>query len=152
MSWITDLFTGGVDKVITATGAAIHSIVTSDKERLALQNELTKIQLSALQDAAQQADETETKIEEQLTERLRIDTTGDEPMAKKVRPISLIYLLLIVSILALTDGNIHYQEWVFKIGKEYIDLFKALLLLVFSFYFGSRGLEKITALIMSTKK
>jgi len=147
MSWFSDLISGGVDKIIDSTGKAIDSIVTSDEERLRLQNELVAIQVKAKADSEALAANTETKLEEELTERLKSDMTSDEPLAKKVRPLSLIYLLLVVSLLAVTDGNLSYDTWHFTVGAEYIDLFKALLLMVFGFYFGSRGLEKIAAVI-----
>ena len=147
MSWFTDLISGGVDKIIDSTGKAIDSIVTSDEERLKLQNELLSIQLKAKADAEALAANTETKLEGELTERLKSDMSSDEPLAKKVRPGSLVYLLIVVSILAVTDGNLSYDTWHFTVGKDYIELFKALLLMVFGFYFGSRGLEKIAAVI-----
>lgn len=143
MSWWTDLISGGVDKVITATGAAIDSIVTSDEERIKLQNELAIIQAKSKLDSENRAAETEIKIEAELTARLQADMSSEEPMAKKVRPLSLIYLLTVVSIFAAADGNVYN----FTIASEYIDLFKALLLLAFTFYFGSRGLEKIASII-----
>ena len=152
MSWFTDLIAGGVDKVVEATGKAIDSIVTSDEERLKLTNELVAIQLKAKADAAAQADSTEVAIEEELTKRLQADMSSDDKLAKKVRPMSLIYLLCITTILALTDGNLFYGEWAFHVGKEYIELFKALLLMVFGFYYGSRGLEKIAAIVWKEKK
>ena len=152
MSWFTDLVSGGVDKVVEATGKAIDSIVTSDEERLRLTNELAAIQVKAKLDAATLADSTEVALEGELTKRLQADMSSDDPLSKKVRPLSLVYLLGIVTVLALTDGNVTWNEWVFKVGKEYIDLFKALLLMVFGFYYGSRGLEKIAAIVWKDKK
>jgi hypothetical protein len=152
MNWLTTLISGGVDKIIDSTGKAIDSIVTSDQERLQLQNELVAIQLKAKQDAAELADNTEVALEKELTERLKADMTSDDVLSKKVRPLSLLYLLLVVTVLALTDGNLQWYTWSFHVGKEYIDLFKALLLMVFGFYYGSRGLEKIASIIWKEKK
>jgi len=151
MSWFSDLISGGVDKIIDSTGKAIDSIVTSDEERLRLQNELLAIQLKAKADSEALAANTEAKLEGELTERLKSDMSSDEPLAKKVRPASLIYLLIVVSILAVTDGNLSYDTWHFTVGTDYIELFKALLLMVFGFYFGSRGLEKIATVIWRKK-
>ena len=151
MSWFSDLISGGVDKIIDSTGKAIDSIVTSDEERLKLQNELVAIQVKAKADSEALAANTEAKLEGELTERLKADMAGDDPLSKKVRPISLIYLLLVVSVLAVTDGNVSWDMWSFHVGRDYIDLFKALLLMVFGFYFGSRGLEKIASVIWKNK-
>jgi len=151
MGWFSDLISGGVDKVVEATGKAIDSIVTSDEERLQLQNALIAIQLKAKLDSDTLAANTEVKLEEELTKRLQADMSSDDALSKKVRPFSLVYLLLVVSLLAVTDGNLAWGTWAFHVGAEYIDLFKALLLMVFGFYFGSRGLEKIAGIVWGKK-
>jgi hypothetical protein len=56
-----------------------------------------------------------------------------------VRPLTLIFLMFSFFTLATTDGNIGS----FQIDKNYIELLGQMLTLAFSFYFGSRGLEKI---------
>jgi len=66
--------------------------------------------------------------------------SSDEPLAKRVRPYSLIYLLVVVSLLSFTDGNLLS----FTVKEVYIELFQSLLLLVFGAYFSARTLEKIT--------
>jgi len=151
MSWFTALVSGGVDKIIESTGKAIDSIVTSDHERLQLQNELIQIQIKGRQDADTLSANTEVALEKELSERLKADMTSDDKLAKMVRPLSLIYLLIVVTLLAATDGNLKWDVWSFHVGKEYIDLFKALLLMVFGFYYGSRGLEKIASIIWKNK-
>jgi len=61
---------------------------------------------------------------------------SDSRLSKRIRPLSLIYLVIVVSVLAITDGNIHYGEYHFTVGKEYIELFQYLLLMVFAFIWG----------------
>jgi hypothetical protein len=139
MGWFQNLITSGVDKIVDSVGAAIDRNVTSDYERLQMQNELTKIQLEAAREAQRMELEADQKIEEAVTARWQADSNSDSPIAKKVRPYSLIYLLVVVSLFAAMDGN--FLE--FTIKPAYIDLFQALLMLVFGAYFGSRGLEKI---------
>jgi len=65
--------------------------------------------------------------------------SSDEPIAKKVRPYSLIYLLVVVSILSVIDGNLLS----FTVKDVYIELFQALLMLVFGAYYGGRTIEKV---------
>ena len=103
MGWFSDLISGGVDKVVETTGKAIDSIVTSDEERLQLQNALIAIQLKAKLDSDTLAANTEVKLEEELTKRLQADMSSDDALSKKVRPFSLVYLLLVVSLLAVTN-------------------------------------------------
>jgi len=86
------------------------------------------------------------KDEEERTKRQQADMESDSQLAKTIRPLTLIYLLVVIFLLSITDGNLHWGEWEFTIHEEYIELYKALLLMAVGFYFSSRGLEKITAL------
>lgn len=85
----------------------------------------------------------ELSIESELTERLKLDMASDSWWSKNIRPLSLAFLLAIVTLLAFTDGNIEFGTYVFSVQKDWIDLFRALLLMAFGFYFGSRGIEKV---------
>ena len=139
MSWFTDVLSGGVDKIVDSVGAAIDRNVTTDHERLKIQNELTQLKLNAQANAAKLEAELETKMEESVTARWQADMASDEPIAKKVRPYSLIYLLVVVSILSVIDGNL----LTFTVKEVYVDLFQALLMLVFGAYYGGRTIEKV---------
>lgn len=141
MSWFTDLFSSGVDKVISSVGEAADRLITSDEERLKLHNELALINLKATLDAQRQADEAEHRLEEEVTERWKSDMQADDPMAKKVRPFSLVYLLLFISIIILTDS---IEGFAFDVKESYVDLIETLLVTVFVAYFGSRGIEKVS--------
>lgn len=142
MTWLTDLFTSSAAKVVDSVGEAVDKLVTSDEERLQIKLELEKAKLAAAYDAHKLAQEADAKMEEEVSARWKADMAGDEPLAKKVRPLSLIYLLMVVTIMAFADGNL----LTFNIKQAYIDLFQALLMLVFGAYYGSRGLEKIYAI------
>lgn len=139
MSWFTDLISGGVDKIVDSIGTAVDKVITSDEERLLLKNELVKIQLEAQRDAHKMELDADAKVEDEVTKRWQADMSGDDPWAKKVRPLSLVYMLVVVTALAVMDGN----AWGFAVKEVYVELFQALLLLAFGAYFGSRGLEKI---------
>ena len=139
MGWFSTLISGGVDKLVTATGEAIDRVVTSDEERLKLQNELVQIKLAAELDAQKMELEADAKVEAEVSARWTADATGDDPWAKKVRPFALVFLLGIVTVFALFDGNLLE----FTVRESYIELFESLLLLVFAAYFGGRTLEKV---------
>ena len=91
----------------------------------------------------------ELKYEEEITARHTSDMTSDDKWSKRIRPFSMAYLLGVVSILAVTDGNITWGEYQFIINPEYVELFKALLMTAFAFYFGGRSLEKIQSTLLS---
>lgn len=141
MSWLTDLFTGGVDKVVSAVGEAADKLITSDEERLTLKNELALIKAKATLDAQKQADTAEHQLEGEITARWQADMSQDDPLAKRVRPASLLYLLLFMTVIILTD-SIGTLE--FDVKESYVSLIETLLVTVFVAYFGSRGIEKVS--------
>jgi hypothetical protein len=63
---------------------------------------------------------------------------SDSFLSKNIRPLVLIYLTFIFSILAFFDGNIGE----FKIAEEYIPIFQTLLVTVYGAYFVGRSWEK----------
>jgi hypothetical protein len=107
--------------------------------------------------------EFEVKQEEERTKRHGADMASDNWLSKNIRPGSLIFLLFVVSLLAVTDGNVQWsyevveagvpstKTWEFVIESEYIQLFKVLLVMAFGFYFTSRGVEKVADIIRSGK-
>jgi len=125
---LKDFFGSAFSKVVTSIGDAIDKNVTSKEEKLTAQKEITEILLSY-----------QGEVDNQVTERLKIDMQSDNKFAKMIRPLTLVFTTVVVSILAFTDGNILS----FAVGEEYISLFQSLMLLQYGFYFGSRGLEKI---------
>ena len=63
--------------------------------------------------------------------------------AKNIRPLVLVFLTFVFSLLAFTDGNIGE----FKIAKEYIPIFQTLLVTVYGAYFVGRTWEKAKSII-----
>lgn len=129
---------GMIEGLGGAASKIIDKVVTNQGEKGALKNQFTDL-ITSFQMAYQQ----------EITKRHEADMKSDSWLAKNVRPLTLIYLIAVVSVLAFTDGNVGGEliegEYVggFSIRPEYITLFTGLLTLVFSFYFGSRGIEKV---------
>ena len=141
MSWFTDLFTGGIDKVVSAVGDAADKLITSDEERLQLHNELALIQMKAAIDFDNRAKQAEEALEREITTRWQSDMSQEDTLAKRVRPASLIYLLLFMTVIILADsvGTLD-----FDVKESYVGLIETLLVTVFVAYFGSRGIEKVS--------
>jgi len=135
MGMISEFFSSSVGSIVDSIGKAIDDTTTSDEERLTLRNELSKIQ----GEAVAKAGELEARFETELTARHAADMASDSWLSKNIRPLSLVFLLGTVSVLALFDGNVGE----FVVGNSYVELFRQLLLLAFGFYFGSRGVEKV---------
>lgn len=125
---LVDLFTKGAKELVDSVGNAIDKNITSKEEKLTLRNELSETLISY-----------QESLDDELTERLMIDTNSDSWLTKNVRPLSLIYTTGLVTALALGDGNIGK----FTVESAYITLFQTLLVMQYAFYFGSRGIEKI---------
>ncbi|MEI6898546.1 MAG: 3TM-type holin [Bacteroidota bacterium] len=132
---IISLLSGGL---IGQVGGIIDKFVTTDAEREAAKKELTDILLQA-----------EAQAQDELTERQRIDMNSDSWLAKNIRPMVLIFILVMYSFFAIIDGNMGSEVVhgvvvpTFKINSAYVELLGQWGMLIMSFYFGSRGIEKI---------
>jgi len=80
----------------------------------------------------------EIEMEKNINERWSLDAKSDSWLAKNVRPLSLVYMFVIVTVISILDS------WVktFIIKEAWIDLFSTLLVTMVIAYFGSRGFEK----------
>jgi hypothetical protein len=141
MSWLTTLFAGGIDKVVSSVGEAADRLITSDEERLKLHNELALIQVKAQLDAQKQADDAEKQLEQEVTARWQADMGQDDKLAKRVRPASLLYLMGFMTVIILADS---IDGLGFDVKESYVGLIETLLVTVFVAYFGSRGIEKVS--------
>ena len=74
-----------------------------------------------------------------VTERWQSDMTSDSWLSKNTRPLTLMYLTFVTSVLIVLDS----VNSPFKVGVEWIELIKTLLVTVYVAYFGSRGYEKV---------
>lgn len=79
--------------------------------------------------------------EAELTKRQQADMSSDSWLSKNVRPGTLVYILTAYLVLALLDGN------GFKVAESYVTLLGQWGMLVMSFYFGGRSIEKVFELI-----
>lgn len=141
MSILTDIFSDGVSKVVDSVGNAIDNLVTSDEEKLALKNELAKINV----EAQNKKDELDLKYEEQLTQRQTNDMTSDSWLSKNIRPLTLIFILVMYSLLSIGSG------FEFTVTESYVQLLGQWGMLIMSFYFGGRTLEKLTSIAKGNK-
>lgn len=133
MSWFKNLFSGSVGSVIDSVGNAIDKIVTSDEEREKLKNELEAIRSQKELELQSLAND----YEKEVTKRWVSDNKN--LVSSLVRPLSLVYMLVIFSIAMLFDGNVGD----FHINEAYPPLIQTFLTTMIVAYFGSRGIEKI---------
>ena len=124
MKKILQLITGGLIKDI---GNVIDKVTTTDEERLAAKQKIQELLEKADNDA-----------QTQVTERWKLDMQSDSFLSKNIRPLVMVFLTAMFTLLAFTDGNIGQ----FTIQKEYIPIFQTLLVTVYGAYFVGRTWEK----------
>ena len=127
-----------LNKIVDSIGNAIDKNVTNDEERLIQKNELMRI----LTEAEQKANEVEQQLEQELSKRHQTDMTSDNKLSKNIRPLLLLFLTAVVTILALTDGNIQIGNFVFTIKESWVTLFTSSYIAAITFYFGFRSYDK----------
>lgn len=88
---------------------------------------------------AKMANETELYKAEQenITARQQADMASDSWLSKNIRPMTLVYILVAYLMLAILDAS------VLDIADAFVELLGQWGMLVMSFYFGGRTLEKI---------
>jgi len=121
------LFQWLTGSVIKEIGNAVDKLTTTEEEKLIIKKQVQEI--------LEQAD---NNAQIQVTDRWKADMASDSWLAKNIRPLVLVFLTFVFSLLAFTDGNIGE----FKIAKEYIPIFQTLLVTVYGAYFVGRSWEK----------
>ena len=124
MKKLIQLITGGLIKDV---GKVIDNLTTTDEERLAAKLKIEELLEQADKDA-----------QDQVTARWESDMSSDSFLSKNIRPMVLIYLTVVFTILSFFDGNVGE----FKIAEQYVPIFQSLLITVYGAYFVGRTWEK----------
>jgi uncharacterized membrane protein (DUF106 family) len=119
----------------------LDKFIPDPEAKAKAQQELLKMQAEGRL-AELQAD---VKEQEELTKRLQADMASDSWLSKNIRPMALISVFVAYFLFAMMSAYGH------NANEEYVTLLGQWGMLIFSFYFGSRGAEKI-AEIWSKKK
>ena len=128
MALLKKLFSSGAKDLVDSVGNAIDKIHTSAEEKELVKAEIEKHIFNY-----------EEKIQQEVTKRWESDNQSDNVLAKSVRPISLLFLLFILTIFTLVDFS--YID--LDIKDSWIDLWRLLAITAFGAYFGGRSYEKI---------
>ena len=131
MSWLGELFSSSVSSVVDSVGTAIDKLVTSDEERLAMKNELIKIQAEATHKAEEQALEADREITKRWT------SDNEHIITSLVRPLSYAWVIILFSVIIIGDN-----AFGINVKEAYVPVLETLLTTMTVAYFGSRGIEK----------
>ena len=79
---------------------------------------------------------------QEVSKRWESDMKSDSWLSKNTRPMTLIYLTVIMSLYIILDS----LDIAFDIDESWIELLKTLLVTIYVSYFGSRGFEKYSSI------
>jgi hypothetical protein len=95
-------------------------------------------ELTKIQNEGKLAELNADNIENQeLTKRLEADMKSDSWLSKNIRPMTLVFILFVYSTFAMMSA------WDIEVNNNYVELLGQWGMLIMSFYFGGRTLEKI---------
>ena len=127
----------GLDALLQVGGKLIDKLIPDPEAKAKAQFELAKM----VQDGELAKMANETKLfeveQENVTRRAEADMASDSWLSKNIRPMTLIFLLVAYSGFAIAS------IFDFETRGAYVELLGQWGMLVMSFYFGGRTMEKI---------
>jgi hypothetical protein len=127
----------GLDALLNVGGKLIDKLIPDPEAKAKAQFELTKMAQDG--ELAKMANDTDLYKTEQnnLTDRLKSDMSSDSWLSKNIRPMTLVAIFIGYFVFAMMSA--------FKLdaNEVYVTLLGQWGMLVMSFYFGGRTLEKI---------
>jgi hypothetical protein len=127
----------GLDALLNVGGKLIDKLIPDPEAKARAQFELTKMAQDG--ELAKMANDTDLYKTEQnnLTDRLKSDMSSDSWLSKNIRPMTLVAIFIGYFVFAMMSA--------FKLdaNEVYVTLLGQWGMLVMSFYFGGRTLEKI---------
>jgi hypothetical protein len=127
----------GLDAILNIGGKLIDKLIPDPEAKAKAQLDLAVLAQNG--ELAQMANETKLYETEQnnLTQRVQADMSSDSWMSKNIRPMTLVFILLAYSGFAIAS------IFEYETRGAYVELLGQWGMLVMSFYFGGRTMEKI---------
>ena len=123
----------GIDDIVGVGMKLIDKLIPDPQAKQAAQLEILKMQQSG-ELAQLQADMNE---QQELTKRVQADMMSDSWMSKNIRPMTLVFILVTYTTFGMMSA------WDIEVNNNYVELLGQWGMLIMSFYFGGRTLEKI---------
>ena len=127
----------GLEALLNVGGKLIDKLIPDPAAKAKAQLDLA--QMAQDGELTKMANETKLYETEQnnLSDRHKADMASDSWLSKNIRPLTLVYILVAYLLLAILDAS------VLDIADSFVELLGQWGMLVMSFYFGGRTLEKI---------
>ena len=129
MFGIESITSGAIKGVVESVANIADRFVTTSDEKNNFIAELKRIETEQAKAAADIANQAEKNI----TDRHAADMHSDSWLSKNIRPMVLVYLMVLFTLGFFRD-----------VPKETLEILQSLLMTVFVFYFGARSLDKLT--------
>jgi uncharacterized membrane protein (DUF106 family) len=132
----------GLDTIVGVGMKLIDKLIPDPQAKAQAQLELAKL----AQEGKLAEIQADTAEQQELTKRAEADMTSDSWLSKNIRPMTLIFILIAYFIFAMMSayGN--------NANEKYVELLGQWGMLIMSFYFGGRTLEKIMDMKAKEKK
>jgi len=128
MSILTEIFSSGAEGLVKGVGDVLDDLTTSKEEKLAAEQKIKEL-----------ISNYEVEMEKTVTDRWKSDMGSDSWLAKNVRPMVLIFLVISTVVMIFIDAG----EIKFVVEQKWTDLLQIVLITVIGAYFGGRSFEKI---------
>jgi hypothetical protein len=123
----------GLDTIVGVGMKLIDKLIPDPAAKAQAQLELAKL----AQEGKLAEIQADTAEAQELTKRAQADMTSDSWLSKNIRPMTLIFILLAYTMFALMSA------YGYDANQNFVTLLGNWGMLVMSFYFGGRTLEKI---------
>jgi uncharacterized membrane protein (DUF106 family) len=123
----------GLDTIVGVGMKLIDKLIPDPQAKAQAQLELAKL----AQEGKLAEIQADTAEQQELTKRAQADMTSDSWLSKNIRPMTLIFILLAYTMFALMSA------YGYDANQNFVTLLGNWGMLVMSFYFGGRTLEKI---------
>lgn len=127
-----------LDQILGIGGKLIDRLIPDPAQKAEAQLKLAELAQNG--DLAELA--ADGKEQDNLTARHKADMHSDSWLAKNIRPLTLVFILCSYLLLALLDASIDSLN----VKSTFVELLGQWGMLVMSFYFGGRTLEKISGM------
>jgi len=123
----------GIDDILTVGMKLVDKFVPDPQAKQEAQIKLLEMQKNG-ELAQLQADMNE---QQELTKRQQADMMSDSWLSKNIRPMTLIFILVTYTVFGMMSA------WDIEVNNNYVELLGQWGMLIMSFYFGGRTLEKV---------
>ena len=131
----------GLDDIVGAGLKILDKVIPDPAEKAKAQLELQKLANEGHL-AELQADINE---QQEITKRQQADMMSDSWLSKNIRPMTLVFILATYTTFAMMSA------WDIEVNNNYVELLGQWGMLIMSFYFGGRTLEKIMEMKKNVK-